>query len=94
LYGIDPSVAFHLWRPILAQKIRQYDGDQAIQAQKQKLLKGLAVNDKSGNFQDNEKSTVSMPKDNVEGNTLTIDNDVLDPQKSKKEITPPSQVQT
>jgi THO complex subunit 2 len=46
-YGIDPSVAFYLWRPILAEKIRQYDVDLTIQEQKKKLLEGLASSDKS-----------------------------------------------
>jgi hypothetical protein len=46
-FGIDPSVAFYLWRPILAEKIRQYDVDLTIQEQKKKLLKGLASSDKS-----------------------------------------------
>jgi THO complex subunit 2 len=47
-YGIEPSVAFYLWRPILAEKIRQYDVDLSIQVQKKKLLQGLAANEKPG----------------------------------------------
>jgi THO complex subunit 2 len=47
-YGIEPPVAFYLWRPILAEKIRQYDVDLSIQMQKRKLLRGLASTEKSG----------------------------------------------
>ena len=46
-YGIEPPAAFYLWRPILAQKIRQYDVDLSIQLQKKKLLQGLAANEKT-----------------------------------------------
>ena len=45
-YGIEPPVAFYLWRPILAEKIKQYDVDLSIQLQKKKLLQGLAANEK------------------------------------------------
>ena len=51
-YGIDPSVAFYLWRPILAEKIRRYDVEITIQEQKKKLLQGLAAGEKSANEQE------------------------------------------
>jgi len=46
-YGVDPPTAFYLWRPILAEKIRQYDVDLSLEMQKQKILKGLANTEKS-----------------------------------------------
>lgn len=45
-YGIEPSVAFYLWRPVLAHKVRQYDVDLSIQLQKRKLLQNLSANEK------------------------------------------------
>lgn len=44
-YGIEPPVAFYLWRPILAEKIKQYDVDLSIQLQKKKLLRDLAASE-------------------------------------------------
>jgi len=52
-YGIEAPVAFYLWRPILAEKVRQHDVDLSIQLRKRKLLEGLAANDKSGDAQFN-----------------------------------------
>jgi len=46
-FGIDPAVAFYTWRPILTEKIRQYDVDKTIELQKKKLLRDLANNDKT-----------------------------------------------
>jgi len=46
-YGIEPSVAFYLWRPVLAHKVRQYDIDLSIQLQKKKLLRNLSSNEKT-----------------------------------------------
>ena len=46
-FGIDPAVAFYIWRPILTEKIRQYDVDRTIELQKQKLLRDLASSDKT-----------------------------------------------
>lgn len=46
-YGIEPPVAFYLWRPILAEKIKQYDVDLSIQLQKKKLLRDLAASEQS-----------------------------------------------
>jgi hypothetical protein len=56
-YGIDPSVAFYLWRPILAEKIRRYDVEITIQEQKKKLLQGLAAGEKSANGQEEANSS-------------------------------------
>jgi THO complex subunit 2 len=50
-YGIEPPVAFYLWRPILAEKLRQYDVDLSIQMQKRKLLRELASTEKPGETQ-------------------------------------------
>jgi hypothetical protein len=93
-YGIDPSVAFFLWRPILAQNIKQYDADQAIQIQKQKLLKGLAASEKLGNLQENEKSSASTPRDNLEAISVATGNEISDPEESQETIAPRSQGET
>jgi THO complex subunit 2 len=61
-YGIDPSVAFYLWRPILAEKIRYYDVEVTIQEQKKKLLQGRAAGEKSANGQE-EASSASTAVD-------------------------------
>ena len=45
-FGIEPSVAFYLWRPVLGHKVRQYDVDLSIQIQKQKLLQNLSTNER------------------------------------------------
>lgn len=92
LYGIDPSVGFYLWRPILAHKIRQYDADQAIQMQKKRLLKGLAANDKPGNSQDNEKkSSASTSVRGFEDAVENKEDEVFEPQEIDKEIAAPPQ---
>lgn len=94
LYGIDPSVGFYLWRPILVHKIRQYDADQAIQMQKKKLLKGLATNDKPGNSQDSEKNlSASIPVPRAEDGSVNKENEVFKPQERDEEINgrPPPQ---
>ena len=52
-YGIEAPVAFYLWRPILAEKIRQYGVDLKIQLQKEKLLRGLAATEKSSDTPEN-----------------------------------------
>lgn len=59
-YGIEPPVAFYLWRPILAEKIRQYDVDLSIQMQKKKLLRGLAGAEKSGEAQTDTPNSSSL----------------------------------
>jgi hypothetical protein len=46
-FGIDPAVAFYIWRPILTQKIKQHDVDRTIEMQKKKLLRDLANSDKT-----------------------------------------------
>jgi THO complex subunit 2 len=95
IYGIDPSVGFYLWRPILAHKIRQYDADQAIQMQKKKLLKGLAANDKPGSSEDNEKkSSASTSVRGFEDAAVNKENEVFEPQQIDKEIAAPPQSQT
>lgn len=33
-FGVEPSVAFHLWRPILAGKVKKHDIAPAIEVQK------------------------------------------------------------
>lgn len=58
-FGVDPSVGFYLWRPILAEKVRQYDVDLAIQEQKKKLLEGLASGDKSTRQEDANGSSAA-----------------------------------
>lgn len=63
-YGIEPPVAFYLWRPILAEKIRQYDVDLSIQLQKKKLLQGLAANEKAGDTPE-DSAEHSPTTDNV-----------------------------
>jgi hypothetical protein len=63
-YGIEPPVAFYLWRPILAEKIRQYDVDLSIQLQKKKLLQGLAANEKAGDTPE-DSAEQSPTTDNV-----------------------------
>jgi THO complex subunit 2 len=60
-YGIEPSVAFYLWRPVLAHKVRQYDIDLSIQLQKKKLLQNLSSNERT-----NEASENSSPKSDSE----------------------------
>ena len=67
-YGIETPVAFYLWRPILAEKIRQHDVDLSIQLQKKKLLEGLAANDKSGIAQE----------DSTDSSTSVMDTEVPD----------------
>jgi len=62
-YGVDPSAAFYLWRPILAEKIRQHDIDLSLELQKQKILKGLANSEKSIDSRD-EIANPSPPPDN------------------------------
>lgn len=51
-YGVEPSVAFYLWRPILAERVKQYDVDLTIQMQKKKLLQGLAGSNSSAGMED------------------------------------------
>src|SRR5271154_1023324 len=46
-YGIEPSVAFYLWRPILAEKVRKHDVDLSIESQKKQLLQDLTGNEKA-----------------------------------------------
>jgi THO complex subunit 2 len=55
-YGIEPSVAFYLWRPVLAHKVRQYDIDLSIQLQKKKLLQNLSSNEKTNEASENSSS--------------------------------------
>lgn len=94
LYGIDPSVAFYLWRPIMAQQIKQNDADQAIQMQKQKLLKGLAANENSRNLQENEKSSASTSRDNIPESSATPDDKLLDLEKSEENLLSRSSIET
>jgi hypothetical protein len=61
-YGVDPPAAFYLWRPILAEKIRQHDIDLTLELQKQKILKGLANSDKASDLRD-ETANPSTPTD-------------------------------
>ena len=63
-YGIEPPVAFYLWRPILAEKIKRYDVDLSIQLQKKKLLQGLAANEKAGDAPE-DSAEPSPTTDNV-----------------------------
>jgi hypothetical protein len=53
-FDIEPFVAFYLWRPILAEKIKQDEAELAIQVQKRKLLKGLTGNEKSNSGPDDD----------------------------------------
>jgi hypothetical protein len=62
-YGVDPSAAFYLWRPILAEKIKQHDIDLSLELQKQKIRKGLANSEKSNDSR-NETADPSPPTDN------------------------------
>jgi hypothetical protein len=94
LYGIDPPVAFHLWRPILAHKTKQYEADEILQLQKQKLLKGLASSEKSANFQENEKSSTSTPDHGIDEISSAPENEGSDPEESKQIITPFAQLET
>jgi hypothetical protein len=73
-YGVEPPAAFYLWRPILSEKIRQYDIDLSIQMQKQKLLKGLAASERSNDPHDDTANSSSS----TEGNELQdVSHDVL-----------------
>jgi|SRR5579871_3620377 len=56
-FSIDPSVAFHLWRPILTEKIKRHNRDSTIEEQKKKLLKGLG--------KDNEQSSTDVETENI-----------------------------
>jgi THO complex subunit 2 len=67
-YGIEPPVAFYLWRPILAEKIRQYDVDLSIQLKKQKLIKGLAASERS----------IDVPDDRTDSFPSTFGSEVQD----------------
>jgi hypothetical protein len=58
-YGVEPSVAFYLWRPILAERVKQYDVDLTIQMQKKKLLQGLAGSNSSAGMEDVKPSLPS-----------------------------------
>jgi hypothetical protein len=51
-YGVEPSVAFYLWRPILADKIRNHDVDSSFQIKKKKLLQDKVEKEKRGDEQD------------------------------------------
>jgi THO complex subunit 2 len=81
-YGIEPSVAFYLWRPVLAHKVRQYDVDLSIQLQKKKLLENLSANEKSnestetvGSKTDSEVRDMSKEKSPItEGPSLSLQN--------------------
>jgi hypothetical protein len=85
LYGIDPPVAFHLWRPILAHKTKQYEADEILQLQKQKLLKGLASS---------EKSSTPTPDHGIDEISSAPENEGSDPEESKQIITPFAQLET
>ena len=94
VYGIDPSVAFYLWRPIMAQQIKQYDADQAMQKQKQKLLKGLAANEKSGNLRENEQSSASTPRGNIPEASAASDDQLLRLETPEEKLSSRSLVET
>lgn len=80
-YGIESSVAFYLWRPILAEKIKQYDVDLSIQLQKKRLLRGLAANEKSSEITENDPNSFSASDEGMQDVSqdaplLAIDNAV------------------
>ena len=56
-YGVEPSVAFSLWRPILAERIRKHDVDHTIEMQKKILLQGLTGGNASGEMEDVKPSS-------------------------------------
>src|SRR5271154_4256007 len=65
-YGIEPPVAFYLWRPILAEKIKQYDVDLSIQLQKKKLLRDLAASEQSTEAtEENPKSSSTNDENGI-----------------------------
>lgn len=71
-FSIEPSVAFHLWRPILAEKIKRYDTDFAIQKQKQKLLDGLWANENSTEEPNNKHGKESEMQDVKSGSQSSL----------------------
>jgi hypothetical protein len=66
-YGVEPAVAFYLWRPVLAERVRQYEVDFTIEMQKKKLLRGLAGNSPSSGQEDTKPPSPSI-----------VDNDMSD----------------
>jgi THO complex subunit 2 len=63
-YGIEPPVAFYLWRPILSEKIKQHDVDLSIQLQKKKLLRDLAASEQSTEATDEKPKSSSTNDEN------------------------------
>jgi THO complex subunit 2 len=59
-FDLEPSVAFYIWRSILAEKIKQYDADITIQEQKRKLLKSMGESEKSDNIGDRNSTEIDM----------------------------------
>jgi hypothetical protein len=86
-YGIDPSVAFYLWRPILAEKIRYYDVEVTIREQKKKILQGLAAGEKSVNGQDDANSSPASTTANETADAAPA-TDSLDEGNENAEIIP------
>jgi hypothetical protein len=83
-YGIDPATIFYIWRPILSEKIRQYDADLAAQVRKQKLLKDLG--DKST---ENEDSVSPAPSGNSEAQDgKTVESTTSTPHKANGDPVP------
>jgi hypothetical protein len=72
-YGVEPSIAFYLWRPILSERIRQHDVDLTIEMQKKKLLQGLA-----GGIQGTESGDVSSSMPSI---VETVPKEKLSPPK-------------
>ena len=74
-FGIEPSVAFYLWRPVLGHKVRQYDVDLSIQIQKQKLLQNLSTNERSDSSTETpgSQSDASELRDASKGEALMRD---------------------
>jgi hypothetical protein len=73
-YGVDPPAAFYLWRPILAEKIRQYDVDLPLELQRQKIIKGRANSEKSSdsrNDPENQSSTTDIEMHGVPQETAS-----------------------
>ena len=64
-FGIDPAVAFYIWRPILTEKIRRREVDRTIELQKKKLLRDLASSDKSTEPQ-GDSFSLSLPEAHIE----------------------------
>ena len=55
-YSIEPSVAFHLWRPILSERIRRYDADSVVD-DGTKSIKGQAAGESSKLVDENSSET-------------------------------------